>query len=108
MTGARDVSSREQKRHLRMSHLLPELTVEGLVLWRVRRAASDERWCTVTDFRGELGLMVYDPVTDETPVAEAHVDVVSAVRRADTLRRAMVATGWHEVDADPDDPDDAG
>ena len=49
--------------------------------------------------------MVYDPVTDQTPLAEPYSHIVPLIRRAEMLRDLMVAAGWCKVEADPNDPD---
>ncbi len=87
----------------RDSVLVPELTTDGLVLWRLREP-NRQLWCTVEDFAGQLALRVYDPGTGHTAVAEAHT-VASVVGRADELRIQFVAEGWELVDVDLDEPD---
>ena len=37
---------------------LPKLTVDGPVLWRIRREAHEQLWCSVSDFAGEFTLTV--------------------------------------------------
>ena len=87
-----------------MASLFPELTNEGLVLWRLRRTSEDQLWCAVTDFAGELALTVHDVASDQVKVAETHWDVVSLVDRSDELRDEFVELGWTLVDVDLVEP----
>ena len=87
-----------------MPTLFPELTAEGLVLWRLHRSDGLERWCMVMDFGGALTLVVHELTTDgDDPAAEVHGDFAALVRRSEVLRGELVAEGWHEVEVDPDD-----
>ena len=86
----------------RDSVLVPELTTDGLVLWRLRDP-DYQLWCTVEDFAGQLALRVYEPGTGRTAVVEAHT-VASVVGRADELRIQFVAEGWERGDVDLDEP----
>lgn len=88
-----------------MPTLLPELTADGLVLWRVRRSPEHQLWCVVGDFGGELTLTVYDLASDKVPVKEVHSAIASLVSRADALQREFTATGWELIDVDLDEPD---
>ena len=88
-----------------MGSSFPEVTTQGLILWRVRHAEGDQLWCGVTDHGGELELFVYSPETDHTPHAEKHVDITMLVRRADLIRNDYVTRGWQLVDVDLDEPD---
>ena len=76
---------------------LPEVTTDGLVLWRLRRR-QQEFVCRVTDFCGELALVVHNLARRDVPRGEAHQDIVSLVRRADAVRNIYLAAGWREVD----------
>ena len=87
-----------------MASLFPELTNEGLVLWRLRRTSEDQLWCAVTDFAGELALTVHDVASDQVKVAETHWDIVSLVDRSDELRDEFVELGWTLVDVDLVEP----
>ena len=84
---------------------LPELTQDGLALWRLRWGADSQLWCEVGDFAGELLLRFYDPGTDETTLAEVCESIEAAVGQADALRDQFVAAGWEVVDADLDESD---
>ena len=44
-----------------MAPSFPEVTTQGLILWRVRHSAGDQSWCVVSIEDGEL-LFVYNPV----------------------------------------------
>ncbi len=88
-----------------MTILLPEITDEGLSLWRLSRPPDDQLWCSVSRFGGELALTVNNLGTGQVPVAESHSDVGAIIRRADELREQFVAAGWTEIDVDLDEPD---
>ncbi len=88
-----------------MGILLPELAASDLVLWRLRHTTAYELWCAVSDLRGELALMVYNPATDQTSLAEPHCHIVSLTDRAEALRQDLVAAGWRRAEDDPNDPD---
>ena len=85
--------------------LLPELTADGLVLWRVRRAPEHQLWCVVGDFGGQLTLTVYDLSSDKVPVEEVHPAIASLVSRAEVLQREFTTAGWESIDVDLDEPD---
>ena len=84
---------------------LPELTVDGLVLWRLRRETHQQLWCSVSDFAGEFALTVNNLGTGQVLVAEAHPEIVPLMNRAWGLRDQFVSAGWEEVDVDLDEPD---
>jgi len=81
-----------------MAAILPEVTPDGLVLWRVRKMPDRQAWCYVTEFCGEVTLSVHDLATDDVFIAEVHSDLPSLVERADRIRRKLVATGWTDYD----------
>ena len=87
-----------------MATLFPELTAEGLILWRLRRTPEDQLWCSVSEFAGELALTVHDLALDQVKVAETHWDVVALVDRSEELREELVAAGWTVVDVDLVEP----
>ena len=84
---------------------LPKLTVDGPVLWRLRREAHEQLWCSVSDFAGEFTLTVNNLGTGQVLMAEAHLAVVPLMNRTWGLRDQFVAAGWEEVDVDLDEPD---
>ena len=84
-----------------MAAILPEVTADGLVLWRVRRTPDRQAWCYVTEFCGEVTLSVHDLGTDDVFIAEVHASLPSLVERAERIRRKLLATGWDEYDPDP-------
>ncbi len=84
---------------------LPELTAEGLSLWRLTRVPDQHLWCTVSDFAGDLALTIHNLGTGQVPVAESHDTIDTLVQRADELRDQFLAAGWSEVDVDLDEPD---
>ena len=78
---------------------VPELTANGLVLWRLGR---DKRQvcCEVRDVAEGLSLRVHDPGQARTAVSEVHETVEAIVTRADRLRTQFAAAGWHLCDDD--------
>ncbi len=88
-----------------MTTYLPEVTAEGLVLWRVRRSPDEQLWCSVHDFVGELSMTVHNPSTPRTADAEVHSNIGSLIDRADHLQKQLLAAGWEVVDVDLDEPD---
>ena len=99
-----DIVQRDLRRN-DMTTYLPELTAEGLVLWRVRRSPHEQLWCSVHDFVGELSLTVQDPAAPRAAAAESHPDIGSLITRADHLQEQLLAAGWELVDIDLDEPD---
>ena len=88
-----------------MTASLPELTANGLILWRVRRSRHEQLWCSVNDFAGELSLTVQDPAAPRVAAAEVHQNIGSLMDRAEHVRDKLVADGWTLVDVDLDGPD---
>ena len=88
-----------------MSALAPELTADGLVLWRLRRGAERRLYCEVKDLAGELLIRVHDPATARTAVSEVHETIAAVVDRAEHLRRQYSAAGWQLVDVDVGEPE---
>lgn len=84
-----------------MAAILPEVTADGLVLWRVRKTKGRQAWCYVTEFCGEVTLSVHDLGTDDVFIAEVHSSLLPLVERADRIRRQLLATGWEDYDPDP-------
>ena len=85
-----------------MPALAPELTADGLVLWRVRRSER-QVWCEVKDLSGELLIRVLDPATARSVVSEVHDTVAAVVGRAVQLQHQFSAAGWELVDFDLDE-----
>ena len=88
-----------------MAPSFPEVTTQGLILWRVRHSDGDQSWCGVSIEDGELELFVYNPETDKTPLAETHLHITSLLQRAERIRDDYVARGWQLVDVDFGEPD---
>ncbi len=84
--------------------LLPEVTADGLVLWRLR-VPGHALWCTVEDIAGQLLLRVYDPSTGQTMAHDTLDTAALVVQRADDVRDLFIADGWELVDVDLDEPD---
>ena len=81
------------------------MTTHGLVLWRMRRSPEEQLWCSVRDHAGELALIVQDPSTPRTAVAESHLDIGPLVDRAAHMQDQLEAAEWTVVDVDLDEPD---
>ena len=75
------------------------------MLWRMRRSPEEQLWCSVRDHSGELALIVQDPSTPRTAVAESHSHIRSLVDRATIMCDQLSAAGWTVVDVDFDEPD---
>ena len=88
-----------------VSPYLPELSIDGLVLWRLRRESHQQLWCSVSDFAGEFALTVNNFGTGQVLVAEAHEEIGPLMNRVWGLRDQFVSAGWDEVDVDFDEPD---
>ena len=65
-----------------MKLLLPELGNDGLLRWRLCRSEAEHLWCAVGRVGDEFLLVVRDPATRWTSVAETHAETRSLVRRA--------------------------
>ena len=93
-----------------MTARFPELTPDGLVLWRLSRTRDYQLCCYVTEFCGEVTLSVHDLDTGDVPIAETHFDIITLFNRTEQLRRDFLTTGWvplelHEEDQHlPEDP----
>ena len=79
--------------------------MHGLVLWRLRRSPEKHLWCSVRESQAQLTLILQDPATPRTAVAEGHQDIQSLVERAEYLRHHLELAGWEVVDVDLDEPD---
>ena len=88
-----------------MTTYLPEVTAEGLILWRMRRSPHEQLWCSVHDFAGELSLTIQNPAKPGTADAEVHSNIGSLIDHADHMRDQLLAGGWEIVDVDLDEPD---
>ena len=88
-----------------MTTYLPEVTAEGLILWRMRRSPHEQLWCSVHDFAGELSLTIQNPAQPGTADAEVHSNIGSVIDHADRMRDQLLAGGWEIVDIDLDEPD---
>ena len=90
-----------------MGVFLPEVTANGLVLWRLRLSSDQQLWCSVRDpdDAAELALTVCDPAADWAISSEVHADIGRLIDRAESLRDQLVADGWQAVDVDLDEPD---
>jgi len=88
-----------------MTAYLPELTADGLILWRMRRSSHEQLWCSVHDFAGALSLTLQDPAAPRAAAAEAHPEIGSLIDRANHLQEHLLSAGWELVDVDLDEPD---
>ena len=85
--------------------LLPEITADGLVLWRLCWTPESQLWCVVGDCAGELALTIHDQTSGLVPVVEVYPTIPSVVSRAEALRDEFIAAGWEVVDVDLNEPD---
>ena len=85
---------------VRVPSLAPEVTSQGLVLWRLRKDRARQLWCEVKDQSSTLLIRVHNPVTSRTAVSETYDSIQLAVDRADYLRDQYTAAGWQLVDGE--------
>ena len=67
--------------HNTVAPFLPELSIDGLVLWRLRRESHQQLWCSVSDFAGEFALTINNLGTGQVLVAEAHSEIAPLMNR---------------------------
>ena len=79
----------------------PEITTQGLVLWRLQRTPERHLRCLVGRFGGKLVLAVHSE--GKVLVAESHSDIASVVDQADAMRSSYLRKGWEEVESERDD-----
>ena len=88
-----------------MTTSFPEVSADGLVLWRVRRSPDAQLWCTVRDGkRGGLVLTLHDPGKRRREVTKCFSHIGSLVEWAERVRGRLVTAGWQVVDVDLDEP----
>ena len=83
-----------------MTTSLPEVSAEGLVLWRVRRSPDVQVWCSVRSDAGGLVLTLHDPGKTRKEVTKSYAHIGSLVESAERVRGRLVAAGWQMVDVD--------
>ena len=79
----------------------PEITTQGLVLWRLQRSPERHIRCLVGRFGAKLVLVVHSE--GKVLVAESHSDIVSVVSQSDAMRASYLRKGWEEVESERDD-----
>ena len=79
----------------------PEITTQGLVLWRLQRLPERHIRCLVGRFGAKLVLAVHSE--GKVLVAESHSDIVSIVSQSDAMRASYLRKGWEEVESERDD-----
>ncbi len=79
----------------------PEITTQGLVLWRLQRSPERHIRCLVGRFGAKLVLAVHSE--GKVLVAESHSDIVSVVSQSDAMRASYLRKGWEEVESERDD-----
>ena len=79
----------------------PEITTQGLVLWRLQRSPERHIRCLVGRFGAKLVLAVHSE--GKVLVAESHSDIVSIVSQSDAMRASYLRKGWEEVESERDD-----
>ena len=88
-----------------MTSSLPEVSADGLVLWRVRRSPETQLWCSVRSRAGSLVLTIHDPEKPQREVVESYTNIESLVESADRVRRRLMTAGWQVVDVDLEERD---
>ena len=84
-----------------MTALAPEITSQGLALWRLKRSSTRHIRCLVGRFSGKLVLAIHSE--GKVLVAESHSDIVPLVNQAEAMKAAYLRKGWTEVESDQDD-----
>ena len=79
----------------------PEVTDQGLALWRLHRAPEQYLRCLVGTFERKLILAIRSE--GKMLLVESHMDILDLVARADMMKAAYVAQGWAEFDSEQDD-----
>ena len=79
----------------------PEITTQGLVLWRLQQTPERHIRCLVGRFGAKLVLAVHSE--GKVLVAESHSDIVSVVTQSDAMRASYLRKGWEEVESERDD-----
>ena len=79
-----------------MTTSLPEVSAEGLVLWRVRRSPDVQVWCSVRSEAGGLVLTLHDPWKTRREVTKSYAHIGSLVESAQRVRGRLVAAGWQK------------
>ena len=77
----------------------PEITTQGLVLWRLQRSPERHIRCLVGRFGAKLVLAVHSE--GKVLVAESHT-IVSVVSQSDAMRASYLRKGWEEVESRDD------
>ena len=89
-----------------MTGLFPELTNDGLVLWRLRHTPNLELFGYLREADAKLTLALRDPARAVSlGVSVPNNDLSTLVNSAIALRDQFLSTEWQEVDVDLDEPD---
>ncbi len=84
-----------------MTAHVPEITTQGLVLWRLQRTPERHVRCLVGRFGAKLVLAVHSE--GKVLVAESHSDIISVVTQSDAMRASYLRQGWEELESERDD-----
>ena len=84
-----------------MTALAPEITSQGLALWRLKRSSTRHIRCLVGRFSGKLVLAIHSE--GKVLVAESHSDIVRLVNQAEAMKAAYLRKGWTEIESEQDD-----
>ena len=83
-----------------------EVTVNGLILWRMCRSPDEQLWCRVRDGKGGgLVLTIEDPGTRKIVTAKECANIQSLVDSADRLSDRLTTARWQVVEVALDGPD---
>ena len=101
--GAQNGAGTEVATSSNVPSFAPEVTAEGLVLWRLGRDRARQLRCEVKELAQTLLVRVHNPVTSRTVISESYGSVRMAVDRAFYLRDQYIASGWTVIDTESAD-----
>jgi hypothetical protein len=79
-----------------------DLIADGLILWRLSSSGQSDLWCLVFEHPNGLCFALDDDSQGTQPckVCGEHSDIVSLLNRTESLKAALLRSGWTEVDVD--------
>jgi len=84
-----------------MSARAPEVTDQGLALWRLRRSPEQYLRCLVGTYEDKLVLAIRSE--GKMLLVESHADITMLVRRADAMKVTYLRQGWSEYQSEQED-----
>ena len=84
-----------------MSVRAPEVTDQGLALWRLHRPPDQHLRCLVGTYENKLVLAIR--AEGKMLLVESHADITALMQRADTMRESYLKQGWEVYDSPKDD-----